>query len=242
MDKDYIIHEIQRTTKANQGLPLGIDRFENETGIRGADWYGKFWIRWGDALKEAGFKANKLRGRLSDEIVLEKLALFVRELGHYPVGGEFRLKARQDNNFPSHTVFDRYGRRTALVTRLIEYCKQKSGYEDVVAACGMIVEVPARREIQQLMNSEQIVFGSVYLAKSGRHYKIGRSNSVGRREHELAIQLPDRLQMIHSFRTDDPIGIEAYWHERFKDKRLNGEWFALEPSDIAAFKRRAKFM
>jgi hypothetical protein len=31
--------------------------------------------------------------------------------------------------------------------------------------------------------------GYVYLAKSGRHYKIGRSNSIGRREYELAIQL-----------------------------------------------------
>lgn len=84
-------------------------------------------------------------------------------------------------------------------------------------------------------------YGFVYLLKSGRFYKIGKTNAVGRRERELAIQLPEKATVIHSIKTDDPTGIEEYWHKRFRDRRRNGEWFELEPSDIAAFRRR-KFM
>ena len=79
------------------------------------------------------------------------------------------------------------------------------------------------------------------MLKMGKHYKIGRTNSVGRRERELAMQMPERAKTVHTITTDDPVGIEAYWHRRFEDKRTQGEWFLLDASDVRIFRRR-KFM
>lgn len=83
--------------------------------------------------------------------------------------------------------------------------------------------------------------GYVYLLNSGRFFKVGRTNDLGRRIYELNIQLPEKPIEVHHIKTDDPAGIEKYWHERFKDRRKNGEWFELTTEDIAAFKRR-RFM
>ena len=71
---------------------------------------------------------------------------------------------------------------------------------------------------------------------------IGKSFAAGRREHEIGLQMPEKVETIHTIQTDDPNGIEAYWHNRFAAKRKGGEWFDLERHDVAAFKRRGKFM
>jgi hypothetical protein len=77
--------------------------------------------------------------------------------------------------------------------------------------------------------------------KSGRYYKIGRSNWAEKRSYEVQLQLPEKLKLVHKIKTDDPVGIEAYWHQRFNEKRKRGEWFDLSIENVRAFRRR-RFM
>ncbi len=55
MTKLHILQEIKRTTKANGGTPLRKLQFESKTGIKRYDWFGVYWARWSDAIREAGY-------------------------------------------------------------------------------------------------------------------------------------------------------------------------------------------
>jgi hypothetical protein len=239
MNKQRIIDEIVRTTQENGGRPLGIKRFQDETGIAMSEWFGKHWARWGDALKEAGYKPNVLQDAYDEDWLIERLVSFTREIGRFPVHGELRLKARTDKTFPNDKTFDRLGNKAEKVRRVLDYCYSKNGYEDVIQIC----EGLGRSKTNPVKENEDddSEIGYVYLIRSGRYYKIGRSNSAGRRGYELAIQLPEKAVTEHVIKTDDPIGIEAYWHKRFGDRRKNGEWFTLTAKDVRAFKKR-RFM
>src|SRR5438105_8009684 len=107
--KDHIVSEIRRTAAENGGRPLGQSRFFSETGIKVSYWRGRYWARWGDALQEAGFRPNILNAARESDVMLEHLARLVRELGHYPVEAEIRLKRRADPVFPSQEAFRRFG-------------------------------------------------------------------------------------------------------------------------------------
>lgn len=183
---------------------------------------------------------NKLQGAYLDDDILAPLAALVTELGRFPVATELRMRRRADAGFPSHNTFNRFGVRADLARRLAAHCVTPGGLDDVVRIC----EAVTSTDMLSLEdgNGPGPSIGVVHLMKSGRHYKIGRTAAIGRRTYELAIQLPERLELVHAIETDDPVGIERYWHERFSDRRANGEWFKLTGSDVAAFRRRKKFM
>jgi hypothetical protein len=238
MDKDEIIKEIKRTAKANGGVPLGWRRFEAETSIKFHDWFGRFWTRWGDAVREAGFEPNRMKEAYDDEVLLEKLALLTQRLKRVPTNGDLRLASKSDLTFPSDSVFRRLGLKTERISRMIAFCDARPEYEGVAALWKAVTDKEPTEDADQGDPAPSAI-GYVYLLKHGarREYKIGRTFNRLRREGELRIQLPEKLTPVHYIQTDDPAGIEAYWHTRFASKRKEGEWFALTPEDVRAFKR-----
>lgn len=241
LTKETILTEIKRTAEENNGKPLGRGRFEKESGIKPYDWQ-KYWVRFSDAQKEAGFTANTLQVAYPDEFLLAKIANLARKLGKFP--GELEITFEKRNNdsvFPSKAVFsDRFGLKEQFVKKVLEFCERNSDYNDVAELCSDVLKKQYTKENENSIAKNYV--GEVYLFKSGRYYKIGKTKDTVRRGSELRIQLPERIELIHSIKTDDPGGIESYWHRRFESKRMNGEWFDLNGTDIKTFKQWRKIV
>lgn len=235
LDREEIIEAIKQAAKRNGNKPLGREAFEKQTGIKIYECIGVYWLKWSDALKEAGFSPNTFNKRKDAEVIIEKIIEAVRYYKKIPTSTELRFYNRNvDKLFPSHSTIDNHFRTKAnLIAKLIEYTFGKAEFKDVYTLCKGL-NIPDKEDDKK----QNVKEGYVYLFKSGDHYKIGNSYNVEQRVKQIKTQMPDSLTIVHTIRTDDPSGIEAYWHKRFDNKRANGEWFKLTMSDISAFKRR----
>lgn len=244
MDKDHILSEIRRTAQANGGIPLGEKLFLDETGIRRVDWEN-YWARWGDAITEAGLEPNTRQNAYDEGWLIIQIIEFIREKNTYPPESEFRLKHNKESSFPTtKTLRQRLGSKHEIVTKIVNHCRTHTGFSDVSRICEEVLKgMPPPREKRESYAEESTGLepGHVYLLKHDKAYKIGRSTDITRRYKEIRVQMPYQAEEIHAIKTDDTVGIENYWHNRFKNKRLEGEWFALSAADVRAFKKR-KFM
>lgn len=241
MDKDAILEELRRVAAETGGRPFGRKTFERATGISPYEW-GRYWAKFGDALHEAGFEPNTLNAAFPEAVLLEALASVVRELGRIPSVAELRITRTQDPTFPSAKVFARLGGKNERVGRLLAFCTENGRYPDVAAICEAVyVPEPLRDGVSE--NQARPIeskYGFVYLVRGHPgEYKVGRTNLVDRRMSELGATASIEQELIHIIKTDDPSGVEAYWHNRFAKagKKMRGEWFRLQASDIAAFRR-----
>ena len=229
--RETILREIKRLAEADAGKAPGSRAFENETGIRQSAWRGVLWARWGDAVIEAGFEPNAKQEKFAESFFLTKLAEACVHFKKFPTAMELRMYLKIDDTFPHvKSITRHFGSLTNVPRHLAEWAKQtnRTDIENILGHHASIAPVVPSSTKE----------GWVYLIKSGSHYKIGRSDELERRVKEIRISLPEAASLVHSIRTDDPVGIEAYWHRRFEDRRANGEWFRLSTADVAAFKKR----
>ena len=235
--REEILNEIKRTAKENGGKPLGTKRFSNETGIGVYDW-GRYWPKYGDAVLEAGLTPNLPWTKYPEGVLEEKMVLLIRKLPKYPTINKMRIEQIDNPDFPYHAIKKR---KRDFVRDLVRYCKKRPGHDDILEICQPILEKLDEKEKNDVTNNSSSSVGEVYLFKRGKYYKLGRSHDLVRRGKEIRLELPEKPKLIHSFKTDDPSGVEAYWHKRFENKRLEKtEFFSLNSQDIKAFKRWKK--
>lgn len=75
--------------------------------------------------------------------------------------------------------------------------------------------------------------GFIYFARADNGLiKIGRSYCVEFRLEELNKGLPYDLELLKTIESENCSKREKEFHAKFKDKRIRGEWFALDQSDL----------
>jgi len=244
MDKSFILGEIHRIAKDGKGP--GQKLFAKETGIKTHEWLGVYWARWGDALSEAGYTQNEWTSAFEESYLLKCLLQLTEKLGKFPTKYEIGLERKTNPDFPSYNPISKIGSRSELKEKLLTYCSTHPQYLNVVKILEAIPEMLLPEATNELPTNENesISGGYVYLIKAQDAYKLGSTRAPYRRAAEIANQSANGAELLHTITTDDPEGIEKYWHMRFAEKRIagnnkqSGEWFQLSSDEIRIFRRR----
>lgn len=67
-------------------------------------------------------------------------------------------------------------------------------------------------------------------------YKIGKTNNFNNRFNRFEVKIPIDMKPIHLIYTNNMTRLENELHQRFKKKRMRGEWFDLSQEDIEYIK------
>ena len=229
--RELIISEIKRLALANDGVAPGKSSFEKETAIKSREW-GRYWPRWSEAVAEAGLNAQLWTPKKDLHLHFPLLAELVKIRQRFPTEREFDIFRNANREMPTFSTFRaQFGNIESLREAFRNWASESPLFQDVTN----LIPITQMKTASVQSKSKE---GWVYLLKSGEHYKIGCGEELEKRVKQIKTNLPDTSALIHAIRTDDPFGIESYWHRRFDEKRANGEWFKLNPADIAAFRKR----
>ena len=78
--------------------------------------------------------------------------------------------------------------------------------------------------------------GYVYVIRSQHGFKIGKTVNMKSRTRLFEVKLPFPIKIEHYAWFENYSDAERTFHETFRSKRLEGEWFNLTPTDIAQIK------
>lgn len=115
-------------------------------------------------------------------------------------------------------------------------CGEKINFEEIRERINKSIykglsELPKRTEKNGKRKLKKYDDGYVYLVKLDKHYKIGISISPDSRLQEFTL-LPYPLEDICIEKVNDYKQVEKELHKLYDDKRVRGEWFSLQQSDV----------
>ena len=246
ISREEILAEIRKLVASSGGKIPGERSFSTATRIKPSAWEGRFWPRWSDAVREAGYEPNEPQRKIPDDHMLKQLAGYITKLGHFPIREEINMHARNVPGFPVwQTISKRFGGMPRVAAALLDF-SHKSADDALAKLCE---EKLQREKLKPTPTANARLhvpakLGFVYLkySPSLRLYKIGKANNPVKRGAGISLLLPEDLVPKHEIKTDCPYILEKYWENRFRAKKKQGEWYDLSSAEIEAFKKRREFI
>lgn len=235
--KGEIADAYRKSVAAHGGKVVSQRVFIRETRIRVPYWRGRYWPSWSAFQADLGFVPNQSRRtRIPEEVLLARFAELALEINRLPAQDDLEQRRKRDRSFPSSNPFGRI-RRDDFLMKLEAWCKGKPEFAPVAR----MIEQRRARILARRRDDSTRFRGLVYLVMpydDAFMYRIGSLRARGARLRRNSVRLGGQARTLHVIDTDDPEGIERYWRQRFKDKRLPNNLYRLLPDDITAFRWR----
>jgi hypothetical protein len=74
--------------------------------------------------------------------------------------------------------------------------------------------------------------GYVYFIESKFGWKIGKTRDLNNRRKTFAVKLPFKFKLKYYIKSHDISKLEIFFHEYFKSRHVNGEWYLIKAEDI----------
>lgn len=169
-----------------------------------------------------------------DLIVIPRLPRKRARSGEMPYGYEERCRESPEN-ISNLSHFDLFVHTAKIVFPFLVVasgygkCSRCEGYDHmpdygrhICQLCWRLLEERRRKQSGCVYVFEAVGMG---------FYKIGRTYDLRQRRKNL-VALPFDIRLVQRIEVPDPVQLEALLHFRFRDKRVNGEWFKLNDNDL----------
>ena len=107
-------------------------------------------------------------------------------------------------------------------------------YEGIRSYCGFNQEKVDEciTELGEHFNFNEYNIGIIYIIFDGSAFKIGVTQNINKRLKSLQTSCSKKLEIIFSKEVINYTKLELFLHDKYKDKRLSGEWFDLTTEDL----------
>lgn len=183
MNRDQFIQRI-RELAAERGDHIGFRECLKEVGLSEGWLRGQPWFNgWNKLLTDLGLQTRRFeppQRNAADSVAT--LVDLVRRLGRWPTEDELR-RERASNKAIASTAYIRKLRRSGELAALLAPYAEADPTNQTLRT--LIADASRPEESEIVTSSKDRVQGYVYMLRSGRKYKIGKSTDPSRRFREI---------------------------------------------------------